>query len=153
MKKIIGLIGFVATVVVAILYGSHLGLFIDVPSLVLVTGATVFLLITRHNVKDILSLTDEVTSSGITAALFSGAIGNIIGMVQILQHLSDPTHIGPALALSLLSVFYGLVLAAIFYAVKKEKIGSFKNGVIGFGLGLSTLVPYGMMMMSFQMKG
>ena len=43
-----------------------------------------------------------------------GMIGTLIGLVQMLQNLSDPSAIGPAMAVALLTTFYGAVLANAF---------------------------------------
>ena len=40
-----------------------------------------------------------------------GMIGTLIGLVQMLQNMSDPTAIGPAMAVALLTTFYGSLLA------------------------------------------
>ncbi len=40
-----------------------------------------------------------------------GMIGTLIGLVQMLQNMSDPTAIGPAMAVALLTTFYGSVIA------------------------------------------
>ena len=51
-----------------------------------------------------------------TIALYApamGMIGTLIGLVQMLQNMSDPTSIGPAMALALLTTFYGVVIAHI----------------------------------------
>lgn len=40
-----------------------------------------------------------------------GMIGTIIGLVQMLRNLNDPTSIGPAMAVALITTFYGAVLA------------------------------------------
>lgn len=42
-----------------------------------------------------------------------GMIGTLIGLVQMLQTMDDPTTIGPAMALALLTTFYGAVIANI----------------------------------------
>jgi chemotaxis protein MotA len=42
-----------------------------------------------------------------------GMIGTLIGLVQMLQNLSDPSAIGPAMAVALLTTFYGACLANI----------------------------------------
>ncbi len=42
-----------------------------------------------------------------------GMIGTLIGLVQMLQNMSDPTAIGPAMAVALLTTFYGSVIANI----------------------------------------
>jgi len=43
-----------------------------------------------------------------------GMIGTLIGLVQMLQNMSDPSSIGPAMAVALLTTFYGAVLANVF---------------------------------------
>ncbi|MCD6280400.1 MAG: MotA/TolQ/ExbB proton channel family protein [Deltaproteobacteria bacterium] len=40
-----------------------------------------------------------------------GMIGTLIGLVQMLQSMSDPSSIGPAMAVALITTFYGSVLA------------------------------------------
>lgn len=44
-----------------------------------------------------------------------GMIGTLIGLVQMLQKLSDPSSIGPAMAVALLTTFYGAVLANLVF--------------------------------------
>lgn len=60
-----------------------------------------------------------------------GMIGTLIGLVQMLANLSDPAAIGPAMAVAMLTTFYGAVLAnliAIPLADKLEiKIDNTKN--------------------------
>jgi chemotaxis protein MotA len=43
-----------------------------------------------------------------------GMIGTLIGLVLMLQNMSDPSAIGPAMAVALLTTFYGAVLANVF---------------------------------------
>jgi chemotaxis protein MotA len=40
-----------------------------------------------------------------------GMIGTLIGLVQMLQSMEDPSSIGPAMAVALLTTFYGSVMA------------------------------------------
>jgi chemotaxis protein MotA len=40
-----------------------------------------------------------------------GMIGTLIGLVQLLKSLNDPSKIGPAMAVALITTFYGSVLA------------------------------------------
>jgi chemotaxis protein MotA len=40
-----------------------------------------------------------------------GLIGTLVGLVQMLGRLDDPQHIGPGMAVALLTTFYGAVLA------------------------------------------
>ncbi len=42
-----------------------------------------------------------------------GMVGTLIGLVQMLQNMSDPSSIGPAMAVALLTTFYGAVIANV----------------------------------------
>lgn len=42
-----------------------------------------------------------------------GMIGTLIGLVQMLQSMEDPSKIGPAMAVALLTTFYGSIMANI----------------------------------------
>jgi len=50
-----------------------------------------------------------------------GMIGTLIGLVLMLQNLSDPSAIGPAMAVALLTTFYGAVLANVIATPFKSK--------------------------------
>lgn len=52
-----------------------------------------------------------------------GMIGTLIGLVQMLQNLSDPSAIGPSMAVALLTTFYGSVLANLIAIPIAEKLG------------------------------
>ena len=55
---------------------------------------------------------DLFTSMG-TFAPAMGMIGTLIGLVQMLQSMDDPSMIGPAMAVALLTTFYGSLMANI----------------------------------------
>ncbi|NLO89019.1 MAG: motility protein A [Clostridia bacterium] len=40
-----------------------------------------------------------------------GMIGTLIGLIQMLAHLNDPSKLGPGMSVALLTTFYGAVLA------------------------------------------
>ena len=44
-----------------------------------------------------------------------GMIGTLIGLVQMLQNMSDPGSIGPAMAVALITTFYGAVLSNVLF--------------------------------------
>ncbi|MCY4643717.1 MAG: motility protein A [Bacteriovoracales bacterium] len=52
-----------------------------------------------------------------------GMIGTLIGLVIMLQNLSDPSSIGPAMAVALLTTFYGAVMANAFALPMGNKLG------------------------------
>jgi len=49
-----------------------------------------------------------------------GMIGTLVGLVAMLQNLSDPSAIGPGMAVAILTTFYGAMIANI-YAVPIQK--------------------------------
>jgi len=51
-----------------------------------------------------------------------GLIGTLIGLVQMLGNLEDPGSIGPAMAVALLTTFYGAVLANMVFAPMAAKL-------------------------------
>ena len=51
-----------------------------------------------------------------------GMIGTLIGLVQMLQNMTDPSAIGPAMAVALLTTFYGSVIANVFCIPLAEKL-------------------------------
>lgn len=53
----------------------------------------------------------EIFSTMGTFAPALGMIGTLIGLVQMLQTMDDPSAIGPAMAVALLTTFYGSVMA------------------------------------------
>ncbi|MCD6430161.1 MAG: motility protein A [Deltaproteobacteria bacterium] len=50
-----------------------------------------------------------------TVAPAMGLVGTLIGLVQMLQTMDDPASIGPAMAIALLTTFYGAVLANFIF--------------------------------------
>jgi chemotaxis protein MotA len=53
-----------------------------------------------------------------------GLIGTLIGLVQMLAMLDDPAAIGPAMAVALLTTFYGAMLANLFFLPMAGKLRS-----------------------------
>ncbi|MGY9015583.1 MAG: motility protein A [Rhodospirillales bacterium] len=51
-----------------------------------------------------------------------GLIGTLIGLVQMLGNLKDPSTIGPAMAVALLTTFYGAVLANMVFLPLASKL-------------------------------
>ncbi len=68
-----------------------------------------------------------------------GLIGTLVGLVQMLGNLEDPSSIGPAMAVALLTTFYGAVLANMVFhplATKLERnsdVESMVNQIYSIG--------------------
>lgn len=56
-----------------------------------------------------------------------GMIGTLIGLVQMLQSLSDPSAIGPAMAVALLTTMYGAILAFVVFGPLAEKLARWSD--------------------------
>ncbi len=57
---------------------------------------------------------DVFDNMGVLAPAW-GMIGTLIGLVQMLQTLSDPSSIGPSMAVALLTTFYGALMANLLF--------------------------------------
>lgn len=62
-----------------------------------------------------------------TAATFApafGMIGTLIGLINMLKTLDDPTTIGPNMSVALVTTFYGSVLANVVFTPLAQKLKS-----------------------------
>lgn len=53
-----------------------------------------------------------------------GMIGTLVGLVQMLANLSDPGNIGPAMAVALLTTFYGALIANLIAIPIADKLAA-----------------------------
>jgi flagellar motor component MotA len=109
---------------------SGASLFINIPSALICVGMPAALGIMSYGMPDFMrgiwairalifktppgevSARETSVLRGLIAPVYaSGLIGTVIGVMLGLAHLDDPSHIGPALALSLLCMFYSVLIA------------------------------------------
>lgn len=64
----------------------------------------------------------DIFSSIALYAPAMGMVGTLIGLVQMLQTMDDPSSIGPAMAVALLTTFYGAVIANVLCAPMAGKL-------------------------------
>ena len=64
----------------------------------------------------------SVLRKGAEVAPAMGLIGTLVGLVQMLGRLDDPSTIGPAMAVALLTTFYGAILANVVLAPLASKL-------------------------------
>ncbi len=64
---------------------------------------------TRHRVG-----AEIVEKMGVYAPAF-GMLGTVIGLIQMLQTMEDPSTIGPSMAVALVTTFYGSLLANVVF--------------------------------------
>lgn len=69
-------------------------------------------------------ITEEVQQDQLASKFFNtagtyapafGMVGTLIGLIQMLQNLDDPSAIGPAMAVAMLTTFYGALLANLVF--------------------------------------
>lgn len=229
LATIIGIVAAVAIILVAILIGSSIVIFIDVPSLLIVVGGTTavtlvkwpmatviksFILGVRsalfessESPVELIALAEEtagtVQKEGLLAleglqakniffkkgislcvdghnedyirqvltnemkldieqsqageemfrgigdsAPAMGMIGTLIGLIQMLSNMSDPSSIGPAMAVALLTTLYGAFIAqvvalpiaeklAVRSKQEKSMMGLVTESILGIQKGLS----------------
>jgi len=70
---------------------------------------------------------DLDTGSAIFAAMAAyapafGMIGTLIGLVQMLANLDDPSTIGPKMAVAMITTFYGAIMANLFFIPMSDKL-------------------------------
>lgn len=110
--------------------GGAVGLFIDYPSLIIVLGTTCFFTFAHHTVRGtVAAFKAALSSQAVTAeevrrhervlstmrilASAAGVLGSLIGFVNMLANLDDPKNIGPAMAVAMLTLFYGVIIAEL----------------------------------------
>jgi len=135
---VVGLVCAVGAILFGIMLGSPLHIFIDLPSLIIGPVVTVLMLLATYGPSTVRSAfssgargllglggawqdageaqkVNMVASSGIRYSMLTGFIGGMIGLVHMLTNMEDPTAIGPALAVCLLSAFYAGVMVMLVY--------------------------------------
>ena len=114
--KIISLLIIVFGIVAAIFAGGDILAFIDVPSLLVVIGPVIASISAKHGLEGFKELFREgenqskiLHTMGVTG-IIAGAIGTMIGLIIMLGNLSDKSALGPAFAIALLTLLYGLLI-------------------------------------------
>ena len=130
--RVIGSVGAIGLIVATIFLGGAPGIFFDVPSALLVGGLTCAMLIGLYGLEVSHFASDAfrafflqkvppnpryaaIARSGSRFALSAGAIGSLIGMIQMLTTLDDPSKIGGGMAIALLTALYGILLSEIVF--------------------------------------
>ena len=83
----------------------------------------------RHNLSN--KVNAKQGRMGLAANLFEnmakvspgvGMIGTLLGLIEMMANLKDPSQIGGGMALAMITTLYGLLLGTILYAPMAEKI-------------------------------
>lgn len=204
IASLVGVVSGIGFIIVTILMGSGLGLFINIPSIMIVVGGTIAATLIGFPLKDFLKVisvtmkvfmfkidnpedliaklveisnkarkggllsieadinsiddsylasalqmtVDGVKTSDIAAimqkkiaiiqrehkigySIYSamgsyapafGMVGTLIGLVQMLANLDDPSTIGPKMAVAMITTFYGAIMANLFFIPMADKL-------------------------------
>ena len=141
--------------VAAILRASDLRAFIDIPSALLVGSS--FGLLLRVNWKIASPMSEKVEGSDITGwellgytAIFMGFIGSLIGLIIMLGNLSDTASIGPAMAISLLTTFYGALIFLFSFLIGNFRVRLTYLLVILLDIILNFLTCFFVLLLAFS---
>ena len=74
-------------------------------------------------------LTSFFNTAGTYAPAF-GMVGTLIGLIQMLQNLDDPTQIGSGMATALITTFYGALLANLMFLPIAQKAKSQLDSIL-----------------------
>lgn len=64
----------------------------------------------------------HVLAQGVRLTPSVGMLGTILGMVQLLSSLKDPSQIGSHMSMALLTTFYGLFFSLVFWTPMQQKV-------------------------------
>lgn len=171
--RVIGLLAFAAPLVWAINGKAGLGAFADAGSLTLVGVCPLALLLAGFGLKGIAHAVTTLLRGSLSpranldasrffqlAAAFAlgcGFLATLVGLVVMLQNMSDPSAIGPAIAAAMLPQVYGVVMALLSLvaatvlarrerfregATELDRLGRQSVGVAGIaaGVGVSAIL-------------
>jgi hypothetical protein len=153
---------------------GKLVLFVDLPSLLVVLGGAITLTLAvarppRGGFRGMLrpeTLTSAQAGQAVRSlrafrdvVLELGLAGAILGLLLMLPNLNDPSRIGPAMAISILSLFYGALLALPAHAASRHLEGAHRSAegedraetllLCIYGYPLVTLMTFGWLLFSF----
>lgn len=61
-----------------------------------------------------------------------GMLGTVIGLINMLQNLSDPSQLGIGMSLALLTTLYGVLLANLFFLPVAEKLTRLNSAELSY---------------------
>jgi flagellar motor component MotA len=133
LSRLLGITFSLAALAATILPSTSLGSYLSVPSFLLVAGLVVGGLMASFGPRSTLRalrqalesapLPDrDVTDSlrlarhGYHLSWAAGGVGVLVGIVNVLTNIADPSQLGWGLSLALLSLLYGALLAELVFA-------------------------------------
>jgi flagellar motor component MotA len=127
VPRAVSYLGGIGLIAVAIILGGTALSFYNAPAVLIVFGGGIFFTLAAHGIAGLknalaASIGNKHHNAGSAkthiavlltlknAFLGAGAVGMLIGVIQMLGNLDDPSRIGPAMAVALLSLLYGFLL-------------------------------------------
>lgn len=131
--RLIGLIGVLFLIVGSIAVGAGATMFINIPSAVITLGITFFMLLAAFGTDFLRFIPDglatlvctpgkpnprfaEIAAHGARYVVGAGIIGTMIGIIQMLSNLSNPSGLGVGMACALLTIFYAIITSELLFA-------------------------------------
>jgi len=125
MATIVGLGGAFVLIAAAIALGGAWSAFVDLRAVLIVLGGTAAVTAISFGAGDLgraRRAFSQCLRRAAEVAPAMGLIGTLVGLVQMLANLNDPSAIGPGMAVALLTTFYGAVLANMVLAPLAAKL-------------------------------
>ena len=107
----------------------------------------------RHQEQGWYLLFQSVLARGYQLAWAAGLSGTLMGIINMLQNMDDPSAIGPGMAYSLFTTLYGLFLAEFIFSPLQQAMASRANttlvnvpghrsqrSMLPFGVAIVTLI-------------
>ena len=127
--KLLSIVLIILSIIFALFLTGHLPSFIDILSLLVVILPVIGSIPARHGLEGFKLLIQEgderkdvLHSMGATS-IISGVLGTHIGVVIILINLRDSSALGPSMAVSLLPIFYGLLIFLLTTVLSQLNLG------------------------------
>lgn len=135
---LIGIIVFLVLTTLLMTISAPPMVFLDFPSLLVILAVTVPILLASGLLPDLGKGFRLMTAKENPFSLFelkrirqachltqrvlplAGVLGTLVGLVGLLTHLDDPTKIGPAVAMSLLTFIYAVVMLFVILPIRAK---------------------------------
>jgi len=134
----VGILIFSAFLVALSFFSGSASVYVDLPSLIVILALTIPILLASGLLPDLfrgfrlmgmkvnpyssleLKRITQACRLALLSLLLSGLTGTIFGTVGMLSNLSDPTRIGPKLAIAMLTTLYAIVLGFLILPVQAK---------------------------------
>ena len=172
LRRILSVLILLGTMTSAIKSGGEIWSFIDLPSILIIVGVVLSCTVWSFPLKHITTAFSDsykgyakddntalqnhrIFNRMADLSVIAGFVGTIIGLVLMLQNLEDPSAIGPAMAVALLTMFYGTILGELVFrslatnCINPQKIDLQRTKQRGFSTVYLTMLSLFMLLTCF----